>query len=289
MRVTAEPAAAPLVRRHAIAWGLVALGLVTIVAMAAHGSAWSDDRGGEVRSIPPGVLIAGAVAACILAAVLLVLSLARVGARESADQRRRRWVTAIGFIALLAVISMIRGFVHPSNGAENGGSRPAAPAAGGKVSGSEDGGSDNGATWWPLVIVGLGSVAALGVASTRRRASAAPEPAMDATTVELLDASLDDLHREPDARRAVIAAYARMESGFARLGFARTPSETPTEYLERAVRSGAEDPLVSHPIAVQALAELTALAHLRDELRSRVAATEDAAAPAIPAVPGRAG
>jgi len=45
--------------------------------------------------------------------------------------------------------------------------------------------------------------------------------------------SIEDLEAEPDPRRAVIAAYARMEAVLARHGLRRRPSETPLEYLQR--------------------------------------------------------
>lgn len=48
-----------------------------------------------------------------------------------------------------------------------------------------------------------------------------------------LSDAIDDLESEPDARRAVIAAYARMEGVFSRHGLRRHVSETATEYLER--------------------------------------------------------
>jgi hypothetical protein len=47
--------------------------------------------------------------------------------------------------------------------------------------------------------------------------------------------AIDDLEAEPDARRAVIAAYARMEGVLARHGLRRRPSETPLEYLRRVL------------------------------------------------------
>ncbi|MBA3844696.1 MAG: DUF4129 domain-containing protein [Actinobacteria bacterium] len=47
--------------------------------------------------------------------------------------------------------------------------------------------------------------------------------------------AIDDLEAEPDARRAVIAAYARMEAVLARHGLRRRPSETPVEYLRRVL------------------------------------------------------
>jgi hypothetical protein len=51
-----------------------------------------------------------------------------------------------------------------------------------------------------------------------------------------LDESLDDLRSEPDLRRAIIAAYARMERALAVSGLPRRPSEAPGEYLARALR-----------------------------------------------------
>jgi hypothetical protein len=48
-----------------------------------------------------------------------------------------------------------------------------------------------------------------------------------------LSDAIDDLESEPDARRAVIAAYARMEGAFGRHGLRRHVSETATEYLQR--------------------------------------------------------
>lgn len=54
---------------------------------------------------------------------------------------------------------------------------------------------------------------------------------------QALDDSIDDLRTDPDLRRAIIAAYARMELALARAGLARRPSEAPFEYIERALRS----------------------------------------------------
>ena len=50
-----------------------------------------------------------------------------------------------------------------------------------------------------------------------------------------LDESLDDLRNEPDLRRAIVAAYARMEAALAGAGLARRPAEAPLEYMERAL------------------------------------------------------
>ena len=52
-----------------------------------------------------------------------------------------------------------------------------------------------------------------------------------------LDESLDDLRNDPDLRRAIVAAYARMEHALARAGLPRHPAEAPFEYVERALGS----------------------------------------------------
>ena len=56
----------------------------------------------------------------------------------------------------------------------------------------------------------------------------------DELVVAISDA-IDDLEREPDPRRAVIAAYARMERELGRQGLPRRPSETSVEYMRRAL------------------------------------------------------
>ena len=52
-----------------------------------------------------------------------------------------------------------------------------------------------------------------------------------------LDDSLDDLRSDPDLRRAIIAAYARMERAFEAVALARRPAEAPFEYVERVLES----------------------------------------------------
>src|SRR5262249_2692860 len=51
-----------------------------------------------------------------------------------------------------------------------------------------------------------------------------------------IETSIDDLRNEPDARRAVIAAYAGMERTLASHGLARRRAEAPYEYLGRILR-----------------------------------------------------
>ncbi len=47
--------------------------------------------------------------------------------------------------------------------------------------------------------------------------------------------SLDEIRRDPDARRAIIGAYRLMEAALASTGLPREPAEAPREYLSRAL------------------------------------------------------
>ena len=243
--------------RRALGWGALALALVAVVAMAAHGAAWSTNDHAEARSLPHSVVVAGGIAAAIAAAILFIAMLATTRANETPEQRRRRWTAALAFLVVVALLSIVRvAFFHhnahpdpppksttqqnrPSALPHSGRTRPASP------------------TWWPVVLVGLGGAALFVSAVTRRsRLAIGAPPDTDATT-QLLDASIDELRSEPDPRRAVVAAYARMERGLAASGFARLAAETPTEYLRRALGARASD---DRPISVEPLRELTALA-----------------------------
>jgi hypothetical protein len=74
-----------------------------------------------------------------------------------------------------------------------------------------------------------------------------------------LDDSVDDLRAEPDARRAIIAAYARMERALGAVGVRREPSEAPLEYLVRALEG-----LRASGVSVRRLTELFRVAKFSD-------------------------
>ena len=84
----------------------------------------------------------------------------------------------------------------------------------------------------------LSSPGCVVLAAAGRRAKRPPRPwrirSHEAVSLAL-DESLDDLRNEPDLRRAIIAAYARMEHALAVGGLPRRPAEAPFEYVERAL------------------------------------------------------
>ena len=93
--------------------------------------------------------------------------------------------------------------------------------------------------WLELVVIlSLFFVVAVGTIVALRRSRSADETALETAPEALaaaLDESLDDLRSDPDLRRAIIAAYSRMERALAAAGMPRRPAETPFEYLERAL------------------------------------------------------
>jgi hypothetical protein len=101
----------------------------------------------------------------------------------------------------------------------------------------------------PLVVAGVALAAMVGlvvaqlVAERRRRR---PPPTPAERLVELLDDTLEDLEREPDPRRAVIAAWARMERGLAAAGLPRHPAEAPFEYTARVLQAALARPSSVH-------------------------------------------
>ena len=148
-----------------------------------------------------------------------------------------------------------------------------------------------GQEWLTLVIV----LAVLGLAATRllrgirfgRRGS--PLARLAGRLQEAVEESLEELEGEPDPRRAVIAAYARMERSLARVGLARARHEAAFEYLGRLL--GLLDASVApaqrltdlyqvarfseHPIDESMKKQaINSLFELRDELRERAAAGE---------------
>ena len=108
---------------------------------------------------------------------------------------------------------------------------------------------------WPIVF-GAAALVLLGLgvylARRRLRTGDASTPAGAAAALsDALDESLDDLRAERDPRRAVIAAYARMERVLDHHGLPRFRAEAPLEYLARVLRE-----LSVRSAAVLALTEL---------------------------------
>jgi hypothetical protein len=279
---------------RAVVPALVVLALLAVVAVAATGS--TSTGTGRVR--PPAATLLDTIFSLSLlgvvaGGVLLVYGLMQRKEirRELASGRYAR-TSLVGWILFVCVFTLVvylRGWDF----------RPAQPPVSEVVpTGSSPPPSgappDETATtyeprlaWIPIVVVLALVAAAVGayVVSERRARRRPTERDVLAEDVALvLDETLDDLRAETDPRRAVIAAYARLEDVLAANGVRRGRAETEEEYLGRFLRSldasaAAARRLTDlfewarfsqHPVVVEMKEEaIAALEELRYELRRR--------------------
>jgi hypothetical protein len=278
---------------------LVVLALVGVVAIAATGSTSTGTN--RVRSpsdtLLDTILSLGLVAP-LLGAVLLVYGLSQRKAisEEVASGRYRRTSLVVLFVFVSIFVVAVRRFSKRELAPDDSelgdlvfppGQRPIPEAP------------DPGAAtyeptfaWVPIgVMVGLvaAGVMAYFVAQRRATRAARDEEALAEQLVVVLDETLDDLRAESDPRRAVIAAYARLERVLAAYGAARRRAETPDEYLARVLGELAVDAeavrrltdlfswakFSQHAVDIAMKGEaIDALEHVRDELREAAAQEE---------------
>jgi|SRR4051794_13734528 hypothetical protein len=193
------------------------------------------------------------------AAYLYILQAREVGAKSERKSYQARVARGLMFIGLFAVIGLARiwfhGKIHFSFGKQLHLGSPANSVGHDKQPQVVP---QNPSFQWP-VLWGFIIVVAAGVAlwwfKLRHRFAAVlddeEEPSFQDEIAASMTDALDDLAAEPDARRAVIAAYARMERAFARHGLQRKASETPVEYLRRILLG-----LTSRTEAVRRLTDL---------------------------------
>jgi hypothetical protein len=242
----------------ALALGIV--GLLILVAMAARGSHPGTDGEVATRAVPNSVqdgfvtLLALAYLAGIVAIVVLFFRRRPWHAPEDSHWLRN-FVTVLVFCALATLIGTFA--IKHRNDPNAQRTQP--------VSGQPSTTTQRGAVrsvparpaefQWPIA-VGVAGLVLLGgiwlyVLRRRELAPGERDGSLEADIVATLETTIEDLRRERDARKAVIAAYASMERTLTLHGLARHRAETPTEYLVRILRS-----LDVRESAVRSLTEL---------------------------------
>ena len=270
---------------------LAVLALVTVVGIAATGS---TPRGSDRSRAPSDTLLDALFTLWLVAAaaggVLLVYGLMQRKdiAKEMAARRYPRFtiVSFAVFAVLLAVIVRLFSHWRPL-GRDPADEQPVFNEGPPTTVGHQKQVVDYqpGISWLVVAAVALLAVAAITayVVSQRRTAKADADEELAEKLALALDDALDDLRAEADPRRAIIAAYARMERVLAARGVPRRSAETADEYLGRVLRE-----LAPGSDAVARLTELftqakfshhdvdatmkedaiQALEEVRDELRS---------------------
>lgn len=224
---------------------LLAAGLVLGLALVglAAGERWRAGQGRAEGSVPVLLIDAMLVVGAVLGAVTMVLfALVYGGSYGSVSlERRKRSSTmrvltsvAIVIIAIFAVVAIRKGLSN-----RFGDRLPKAEQVEpGQRAEAEAGVSDNRTLDWRFVggafVVALAGSAYAARLLLRNEQAPTPEDTAEAVAA-ILDDTLEDLRAERDPRRAVVAAYARMERALAVHGLPRQRSEAPAEYLERAL------------------------------------------------------
>lgn len=228
--------------------------LVALVAVAAAGrTPGVGEGGGSVRA--PGFvadyLASVAVLLVPLGAIMFVLAMFhRKQQKMSGVARRGSWVRLV-FPLLLVALAFAIGPQFRNRfpgGREHARALPTTTVPGGKKGTNPRAQQVHRAQfrWLPYLLLGsiaLGFVVAGAALAIRRRRGLLSPEELAAAFSAVLKETLDDLRQEPDARKAVIRTYARMEKTLAARGLPRRPFEAPLEYLGRvldAVHAGAD-------------------------------------------------
>jgi hypothetical protein len=236
-------------RRRLVSLALAVIALLAVVAVAASGRPLSSNSGTSPG--PPAAFFDYAFTTLLILAVLAVFAALVVlfivrpdpGKRQSFHMRTIRSLALLAAVVTLVVVIGrhvdLNRLLHPHQAATSQSHAAAGPRS---KPGPRSAKSPRRVQFrWEELVIVLGLLLVLGaVAATRRsragRARSRRELAPRALAA-VLDESLDDLRADPDLRRAIVAAYARMEVALAAAGLPRRPAEAPLEYLERALLS----------------------------------------------------
>ena len=231
--------------RSAFLTGAGILLAVGLVAIAARGSTSIGDGGTRRPSDTLiDILLSLYIVAMAAGAILFVylLALGRHSLSGRAGGHRRDWRNWIGIAVLVAALVLVANDL-PERRFGGDVLMPPAPVGGVTQTGpAGENAYEPEFAWIPvlvtLAVLGLGVFAWIWSGRARRRARGERwlNPLAE-DVYRALDISLDDLRAEPDPRRAVIAAYARLEQVLAASNLPRRASEAPLEYLERMLAS----------------------------------------------------
>jgi hypothetical protein len=225
---------------------LVVLALVTVVAIAATGS---TPHGSDRSRAPSDTLLDALFTLWLVATaaggVLLVYGLAQRKdiAQQMAARRYPRFTLAsfLVFALLLAVIVRLFSNSWRPWGRQTTDEEPTFDTGQPGIDRPHKPVVDYhpGISWLvvtAVVVLAVSAITAYVISQRRARKTADASTDLAKQLALALDDALDDLRAEADPRRAIVAAYARMEHALAASGVPRHSAETADEYLGRILR-----------------------------------------------------
>ncbi len=292
--------------------GLLLVGLLAAVGIASTGSVPGGSGGArrpseQLLDVTMSLLVVLVLVGGVVA--LVVFSLFRredaVATATGRKQRRTPAQAVMSLVLGLALVVVALRFVRSDDGPDGGdGLLPGLDGIPG-VAEAQEGRYEPEFTPWPVaitIVLALAAAAALVLRRRARRSALGAEHATEpeAVLADVLDETLDDLRAESDPRRAVIAAYARMERALGAAGLPRRETEAPEEYLSRLLDAleltrrdaGRLTDLFTwarfsgHDVQPEMKREaIDTLEHVRDELRDVVERREAEAAARLEGLP----
>jgi Domain of unknown function (DUF4129) len=283
-------------RRLLVPLGVLVTALLVVAALASRGRPLGGGGygGGPTAGFFDYVFTSVVILAVAVLAFAVWGSLTNRPDVQRRPRSRSRYLASLLFLLGCAAVAWAlstNGFQRRLHGAEQKlAARTGSPRPGARTPQAPKA-ARNARIRWDEVAIVLALLAAAGVYAystrVRRRPLSTSRRASQAAVSAALDESLDDLRAEPDLRKAIVAAYARMERALAVAGLPRRPAEAPLEYLERALGE-----LETSAAAVRRLTDLfewakfshhEPLPDMRDEaIDALVAVRDELRAPAEP-------
>jgi Domain of unknown function (DUF4129) len=219
------------------------LALLAVVALASRTDRPTRPADPNERTLPIAfwdyLLTFGALVAVVMLALAIYL---KVPLPRRSDRPHFGLIQLFGFLVIMVAIASLGTRVEwpeitqPAEEAPFVEGRVREGAARQQTEGSERD-SQRVRLRWEVFVAGGALLLGVGIYAARRRSDVRRGLRGQAASAlsAAVDDSLDDLRAERDPRRAVIAAYARMERALEGQGLPRRRSEAPLEYLGRVL------------------------------------------------------
>jgi hypothetical protein len=230
--------------RRLLPVGLAVTALLLLAGIASHGRPLSGGRGsGPTATFFDYVATTLVIFAVVMLGIVIWLLLGDRTGTTPAPQRKSYLLSSIamliGAIAFSFVINR-HGFLERLRALEAKANKKHQTSQPLQVKGEPDTVRNPRLRWDELgIVIALfaGTAVVLFASRKAKRPHRRFGSRREDTVALALDESIDDLRSDPDLRRAIVAAYARMELALARAGLPRHPAEAPFEYVERALRA----------------------------------------------------